>query len=65
MVTGEYPPDLGGVPHYTAAVAGALADTGAEEHVWAAGDELGTVVLPGGVGVHGVVGRFGPAGLAH
>ncbi len=64
MVTGGYPPDLGGVADYTAAVAGALADTGAEVHVWASGDESGAVALPGGVGVHRVAGRFGLAGLA-
>ena len=64
IVTGEYPPDSGGVADYTAAVAGALADTGVEVHVWASGDEPDAVALPGGVGVHRVAGRFGPAGLA-
>jgi len=66
LVTGEYPPDLGGVADYTAAVAGALADTGAEVHVWATGDEPspGAVGFLGRVGVHRVAGRFGLAGLA-
>ena len=39
IVTGEYPPDSGGVADYTAAVARALADSGAEVHVWSTGDE--------------------------
>ena len=64
MVTGEFPPEPGGVADYTAAVAGALADTGAEVHVWSTGDELDGVALPGGVWVHRVAGSFGPAGLA-
>ena len=64
IVTGEYPPDLGGVADYTAAVAGALADTGAEVHVWSTGDVPDAVALPGGVWVHRVAGWFGPAGLA-
>ncbi len=64
MVTGEYPPDSGGVADYTVAVADALAETGAEVHVWSTGDEPDAVPLPGGVTVHRVAGRFGPAGLA-
>lgn len=34
VLTGEYPPDCGGVGDYTAALAAALADTGDEVHVW-------------------------------
>ncbi|MBV8315828.1 MAG: hypothetical protein JOZ53_12885, partial [Planctomycetaceae bacterium] len=49
---------------YTAAVAGALADIGAEVHVWAPGDADESDAGPGGVAVHRVAGRFGPAGLA-
>ena len=64
IITGEYPPDSGGVADYTAAVAGALADTGAEVHVWASGDEPDAVALPGGVAVHRVASGFGPPGLA-
>jgi glycosyltransferase involved in cell wall biosynthesis len=64
LVTGEYPPDLGGVADYTAAVAGALAEAGAEVHVWAPGDEDAPPARSaGGVSVHRVAGRFGPAGL--
>jgi len=64
LVTGEYPPDPGGVADYTAAVAAALADTGAEVHVWAPGDADGPVARPGWLAVHRVARRFGPAGLA-
>ncbi len=64
MVTGAYPPDLGGVADYTAAVAAALADEGAEVHVWSAGDEPAAVALPVGVWVHRAAGRFGLVGLA-
>jgi hypothetical protein len=51
------------VADYTAAVAGALADTGAEVHVWAPGDADSPVAASCGVTVHRVAGRFGPAGL--
>jgi len=64
LVSGGYPPDLGGVADYSAAVAGALADTGAEVLVWASGDADGPAAGPGGVAVHRVAGRFGPTGLA-
>jgi hypothetical protein len=64
LVTGEYPPDPGGVADYTAAVAGALAAHGDPVHVWARGDADDPVVEPGGVKLHRVAGRFGPAGLA-
>src|SRR5512135_1616771 len=64
IVTGKYPPDSGGVADYTAAVAGALADSGAQVHVWSTGDEPDTVALPGGVAVHRVAGSFGRSGLA-
>lgn len=64
VVTGEYPPDSGGVADYTAAVASALADSGVEVHVWSNGDQPGPVTLPGEVTVHRVAGSFGPSGLA-
>ena len=34
VLTGEYPPDCGGVGDYTAALAHALADAGDTVHVW-------------------------------
>jgi glycosyltransferase involved in cell wall biosynthesis len=55
IVTGEYPPDPGGVADYTLAVAHALADSGDRVHVWTAGDS-GTA--RGAVTVHRVFGRF-------
>ncbi len=64
MVTGEYPPDQGGVADYTAYLAQALVGAGAEVHVWAPGDADGPAAGPGGVVVHRVAGRFGPSGLA-
>src|SRR4051812_28974391 len=66
VVTGEYPPDSGGVADYTEAVASALAEIGAEIHVWSTGDDsnAGAFVSPGGIRVHRVAGRFGLAGLA-
>ena len=62
MITGEYPPDPGGVAGYTAAVAGALADAGAGVHVWASGDEPSPIPMtpPDKIGVHRIAGRFGP-----
>jgi glycosyltransferase involved in cell wall biosynthesis len=64
LVTGSYPPEPGGVADYTAAVARAMADSGAEVHVWCRGDSIGPVTEPCGVNVHRIAGRFGPAGLA-
>ena len=63
LLTGEYPPQPGGVSDYTAQLASALADTGAEVHVW-------TTLAPGptpdapGVTVHRGAGRWSPADLA-
>jgi glycosyltransferase involved in cell wall biosynthesis len=59
MITGEFPPQLGGVADYTAQVAAGLAAAGDEVHVWcppAAGSPL---ELPGVV-VHPELGRLGP-----
>ena len=63
LVTGEYPPELGGVADYTAVLGRALAAAGCEVHVWCPGEATGTTAEPGGVEVHRVAGRFGPAGL--
>jgi hypothetical protein len=62
LVTGEYPPDRGGVADYTAVVAGGLADAGCEVQVWTSGTSGPEAWRPG-VTVHRVAGRFGPAGL--
>jgi glycosyltransferase involved in cell wall biosynthesis len=63
LVTGEYPPDPGGVSDYTAALARALVIAGQTVQVWCPGDAGGPVTEPDGVVVHRIAGRFGPAGL--
>lgn len=61
LLTGEYPPQPGGVSDYTRLVAQALAQAGQDVHVWTAGE-------PGareenGVTVHRAPGLFLPQGL--
>lgn len=60
ILTGEYPPQAGGVADYTALLARALADAGDEVHVWTAGDAR---VEEGRVQVHAAPGAFGPRAL--
>jgi glycosyltransferase involved in cell wall biosynthesis len=64
LVTGEYPPESGGVSDYTAVLARDLVAKGHEAHVWCRGDADGPVTESGGVIVHRVAGRLGPTGLA-
>lgn len=64
FLTGEYPPDRGGVADYTALVAAGLAKHGSAVHVWSTGESAEPIVEPCGVVVHRVAGRFGWAGLA-
>ena len=59
LVTGEYPPDQGGVSGYTAEVARGLAQDGAAVHVWCPGCEL--AVLEHGVHVHRALGSLSAA----
>jgi glycosyltransferase involved in cell wall biosynthesis len=62
ILTGEYPPQPGGVSDYTRLVACALAAAGDEVHVWAPGK--GLVPCPdAGVTVHRLSGNFGPRAL--
>jgi glycosyltransferase involved in cell wall biosynthesis len=78
LVTGEYPPDPGGVADYTAQLAAGLAAAGCEVHVWTSGraekgfgsvgqafslPEFGQAKSLPHQSVH-PVGDFGPAGLA-
>jgi glycosyltransferase involved in cell wall biosynthesis len=63
LVTGEYPPDVGGVSDYTAAVGAGLADAGAEVHVWRPAHALEPVRQWHPVIVHNVAGRFDAACL--
>lgn len=55
ILTGEYPPDVGGVADYTATIAQALHDSGDCVHVWTAGSSGST---SGSVSVHRVFGGF-------
>ncbi|AKQ69023.1 Glycosyl transferase, group 1 [Myxococcus hansupus] len=61
LLTGEYPPDPGGVSDHTRQVSHALARAGQEVHVWAPGE--GGVHADGGVTVHRVPGLLTPRGL--
>lgn len=58
VITGEYPPMLGGVGDYSAALASELATAGQEVHVWAPGQPVATP----GVSVHAIAG-FHRSGL--
>lgn len=67
LVTGEYPPQPGGVSDYTRAVAEALGGAGAEVHVWAPPLPAGVVDAPDCVArvhVHRLPDVFGDAALA-
>ena len=61
ILTGEYPPDYGGVADYTAIIAKELAASGCEVHIWCPG-ELATQ-MEDGVIVHRLRGGFQPASL--
>src|SRR5262245_35034850 len=60
LITGEYPPEPGGVSDYTRLVARGLAAAGDEVHVWApaASPSLSEPSDPG-VSVHRLRGKFG------
>jgi glycosyltransferase involved in cell wall biosynthesis len=62
IVTGEFPPQPGGVSDYTEMVARGLADAGDAVVVWAPAGEA-SCCCPG-VEVRRVPGRFGPAALS-
>jgi len=63
IITGEYPPQRGGVSDYTCLLAEALVGTGDEVHVWA---PACTSSAPenAGVAVHRLSDKFGLRGLA-
>jgi hypothetical protein len=66
LVTGEYPPQPGGVSDYTRLVARGLAEAGDRVHVWCP-PAPGPVRAPasgGGVEVHRELGGLGPRDLA-
>jgi hypothetical protein len=60
LITGEYPPQPGGVADYTQQLARALADAGERVHVWAPGNMA--IHIDDAVTVHGLP-DFGPRGL--
>jgi glycosyltransferase involved in cell wall biosynthesis len=63
LVTGEFPPDCGGVGDYSADLARALAAAGDTVHVWTTGPASAAATGPGasgpGIVVHGLPDRFG------
>lgn len=62
LITGEYPPQVGGVSDYTRVIAGALAAAGDAVHVWCPPAEGETPRVPG-VSVHRELGRMAPRDL--
>jgi len=61
ILTGEYPPQPGGVSDYSALLAAGLAATGAEVHVWTGPGDAPAAVE--GITVHRDGGRWSPADL--
>lgn len=66
VLTGEFPPDTGGVAQFTAAVADGLAARGIDVHVWvpAGPAERRTNGPSGRVRIHSLPDRFGPRSRA-
>ena len=63
IITGEYPPQPGGVSDYTRLVARGLAERGRKVHVWAPSRGQSEVESGSGVVVHRLADGFGPRGL--
>jgi glycosyltransferase involved in cell wall biosynthesis len=63
LVTGEYPPDTGGVADYTARLAAELTAGGCAVHVWSSGSAAVREQTHAGFTVHRIAGRFGLRGL--
>ena len=62
VITGEYPPQPGGVSDYVYLLSGALAAAQDEVHIWCPSYEKPRPDLPG-VTVHDELGRFAPSDL--
>ncbi len=62
VITGEYPPQVGGVADYTSLVVAGLAAEGDEVHVWCP-PHAGTPAQPDGVTVHHELGAMRPQDL--
>lgn len=63
MLTGEYPPQCGGVSDYSRLIARGLADAGDEVHVWAPEHHRSDDAEPG-IQIHRLPGHFGRQALA-
>lgn len=64
LVTGEYPPQSGGVSDYTAILAAGLAADGADVHVWAPPFE-GITPVTDGVTIRRCAGKWSSTDLTH
>jgi hypothetical protein len=62
LLSGEYPPDCGGVGDYTASLAASLTAAGDEVHVWT--PDAASRGTAAGVTVHGLPDVFGPGARA-
>jgi glycosyltransferase involved in cell wall biosynthesis len=62
LITGEYPPDIGGVGDYTRLLGDALSRCGDEVHVWASPNSSSTNDT-GQAQVHRLPDRFGPRSM--
>jgi len=58
LITGEYPPQPGGVGDYTRLVAAGIASVGGEVHVWAPAVPEAPACTDPGVVVHRLPGHF-------
>ncbi len=63
LITGEYPPDIGGVGDYTHLVGEALSRCGDEVHVWTPGNS-NPAIENGPIRVHRLPDDFGPRSIA-
>ena len=63
LLTGEYPPEPGGVADYTALLAKALAELGEDVHVWTSSQADSTFAETPGVTVHRVAGSWSRSDL--
>ena len=63
ILTGEYPPDVGGVSDYTQQVVRGLAEAGDEVHVWSPRPAMGCAPQDRGVTVHHLQDRYSPRSL--
>ncbi len=64
LLTGEYPPKIGGVASYTRNLAVALAASGDRVEVWAPPSPAGELARDAGVTVHTLPDHLGPRSLA-